>query len=102
MLELEPDRAVGEGGGEHGIRVGDVVRVGAQPRGGERRRDRDKERGGVGVEGRGGVGVEGRGGVEGVVVKVGLRGGVQVAVGVGGKDEGEVGVGEEMGGRLWV
>ena len=74
MLVLEVDGAVGGGGGD-GVGVGDVVRVGAQPGGGEGKRRED-------------------GGVEGVVVRVG--GGVQVAVGEG--EEGE----EELGGRLWV
>lgn len=82
MLELEQDGAIGgdDGLGEHGVRVGDVVRVGEQPKGGERRREKAV--------------VEGRG-VEGVVVRVGR--GVQVALGEGrGEDE------EGLGGRLWV
>lgn len=81
MLELERDRAMGDEVGEHGVRVGDIVRVGGQPRGGERRGERR------GLE---------EGGVEGVVVRVGGRG-VQVAVGEGGEGEGE-----GLGGRLWV
>ena len=81
MLELEQDGAIGgDGLGEHGIRVGDVVRVGEQPKGGERKREK--------------AGMEGKG-VEGVVVRVGK--GVQVALGEG-KGEEE----EGMGGRLWV
>lgn len=93
MLELELDGAIGGGGdgdgggggggglGEHGVGVGDVVRVGEQPRGGERKGQRAH--------------MDGRG-VEGVVVRVGR--GVQVAVGDG---EGK-GQEEGLGGRLWV
>ena len=87
MLELERDGAIGGGRkgdvkgdgnsvGEHGIRVGDVVRVAEQPKGGERKKE-----------------IEDRG-VEGVVVRVGA-GGVQVAL--GGEDGGE-----GLGGRVWV
>lgn len=80
MVELEQDGAIGgDGIGEHGVRVGDVVRVGEQPKGGERKREKG--------------GMEGRG-VEGVVVRVGR--GVQVAVGEGRGEE------EGLGGRLWV
>ena len=73
--------AIGREGvlGEHGVRVGDIVRVGEQPRGGERKMEKR--------------GMEVRG-VEGVVVRVGERG-VWVAVG------GEEG-GEGLGGRVWV
>lgn len=81
MLELELDGAIGGGDGglgEHGVRVGDVVRVGGQPRGGEGKRVM--------------VATEGKG-VEGVVVRVGK--GVQVAVG-GEEEEGG------LEGRLWV
>src|SRR6186713_1257563 len=39
VLELEPDPAIGAGEiGEHGIRVGDIVRVGLQPKGAERKK----------------------------------------------------------------
>jgi len=78
VVELEQDAAIGtEGLREHGIRVGDVVRVAPQPKGGERKGVKDS--------------MEGSGG-EGVVVRVG-RGGLQVALG----DEGE-----GLGGRVWV
>lgn len=80
VLELEPDGAIGgDGLGEHGVRVGDVVRVGEQPKGAERRKEK--------------AAMEGRG-VEGVVVRIGK--GVQVAVGEGKGEE------EGLGGRLWV
>ncbi|CAD6574031.1 MAG: hypothetical protein ASARMPREDX12_006360 [Alectoria sarmentosa] len=47
VLELEQDGAIGgDGLGEHGIRVGDVVRVGEQPKGGERKKEK------VAIEGR--------------------------------------------------
>ena len=80
MIELEQDRAIGNGGviEEHGIRVGDIVRVGEQPKGAEKKKEK--------------VGMEKRG-VEGVVVRVG-KGDLQVAVG----EEQE----EGLGGRLWV
>lgn len=82
VLELEQDHAIGNDGeiGEHGIRVGDIVRVAEQPLGGEKKREK--------------VGMEGRGS-EGVIVRVGVKG-VQVALGEG--------KGEEQGldGRLWV
>ena len=82
VLELEQDHAVGNAGevGEHGIRVGDIVRVAEQPKGSERKKDK--------------AGMEGRG-VEGVVVRVGQRG-VQVALG---KEEEDV---DGLGARLWV
>lgn len=79
VLELEQDRALGEIG-EHGIRVGDIVRVGEQPKGNERKREKSD--------------MEGRG-MEGVVVRAGSRG-VQVALD---QDEGAV---EDLRGRLWV
>lgn len=96
VLELELDGAVGGGGGggrgggeeeeaaglgEHGVRVGDVVRVSSQPKGGERRKEK---KGGVEMEG--------------VVVRVGGRG-VQVALGEGKWEEEDEG---GLGGRLWV
>lgn len=82
VLELEQDHAIGSTGeiGEHGIRVGDIVRVGEQPKGNERKKDK--------------AGMEGRG-VEGVVVRVGPKG-VQVALG---KEEDDL---EGLGGRVWV
>ena len=85
-MELEQDSAIGNEGvlSEHGIRVGDIVRVAEQPRGGEKKRDK------AGME---------RKGCEGVVVRVGNKG-VQVAVGEG-EGRGEEGL-EGLGGRVWV
>lgn len=82
VFELEQDHALGNAGviGEHGIRVGDIVRVGEQPKGNERKKAK--------------AGMEGRG-AEGVVVRVGQKG-VQVALD---KDEETL---EGLGGRLWV
>lgn len=60
--------------------MGDIVRVGEQPKGNERKKEK--------------LDMEGRG-VEGVVVRVGSKG-VQVAL------EQDEGVGEELRGRLWV
>jgi DNA polymerase alpha-associated DNA helicase A len=82
VLELEHDPAIGNGkngAGDHGIRVGDIVRVGEQPKGNERKREKAE--------------MEGKG-VEGVVVRVGQRG-LQVALD-------EEGVGDDLKGRLWV
>jgi DNA polymerase alpha-associated DNA helicase A len=80
VLELEQDKAIGNDGimGEHGIRVGDIVRFGAQPRGGERKKEKTS--------------LEEKG-CEGVVVRVANRG-VQIALG----EEKE----EDLAGRLWV
>ncbi len=81
VLELEQDSAVGgEELGEHGIRVGDIVRVGQQPKGGEKKAEKKS--------------IEDRG-LEGVVVRVGQRV-VQVALDKEGDE------GEGLGGRLWV
>ncbi|KAL8770624.1 MAG: hypothetical protein Q9209_003692 [Squamulea sp. 1 TL-2023] len=81
VLELEQDNAVGgEELGEHGIRVGDIVRVGQQPKGGEKKIERKS--------------IEDKG-LEGVVVRVGPKV-VQVAL----DKEGDEGDG--LGGRLWV
>lgn len=93
VLALEIDSAIvgakdaakgGQDGGgsavEHGIRVGDIVRVGEQPKGGERKAEKK--------------GMEGRG-VEGVVTRVRPQG-VEVAVGEKEGDE------EGLGGKLWV
>lgn len=82
VLELEQDHAIGNAGeiGEHGIRVGDIVRVGEQPKGNDRKKDK--------------IAMEGRA-MEGVVVRVGQRG-IQVAIGK--EDE----ILEGVGGRLWV
>ena len=81
VLELEQDHVIGNSGeiGEHGIRVGDVVRVGEQPKGGERKKEK--------------TGMEGRG-MEGVIVRIGTKG-VQIALG----EEGDM---EGLGGRVWV
>ena len=82
VLELEQDHAIGNAGelGEHGIRVGDIVRVAELPKGNERKKEK------TGME---------RQGVEGVVVRVGQKG-IQVALE---KEEDE---GDGLGGRLWV
>lgn len=81
VLELEQDSAVGgEELGEHGIRVGDIVRVGQQPKGGEKKAEKKS--------------IEDKG-LEGVVVRVGQRV-VQVALDKEGDE------GEGVGGRLWV
>jgi DNA polymerase alpha-associated DNA helicase A len=86
VLELTRDPAVGPsdagtGGNpgdlpEHGIRPGDIVRVGPQPKGGERKKEK--------------AGLEGKG-VDGVVVRT-TRAGVQVAVDAD----------DDVEGRLWV
>lgn len=82
VLELEQDHAIGNAGeiGEHGIRVGDIVRVGEQPKGSEKKKEK--------------AGMEAKG-VEGVVVRVGQKA-VQVALG---KEEEDL---DGLGGRLWV
>jgi len=82
VLELEQDHAIGNAGeiGEHGIRTGDIVKVGEQPKGNEKKKEK--------------AGMEGRG-VEGVIVRVNQRG-LQVALG---KEEDDV---DGLGGRLWV
>ncbi|KAL8733884.1 MAG: hypothetical protein Q9166_001872 [cf. Caloplaca sp. 2 TL-2023] len=81
VLELEQDSAVGgDELAEHGIRVGDIVRVGPQPKGGEKKIEKKS--------------IEDKG-FEGVVVRVGQKV-VQVAL----DKEGDEGDG--LGGRLWV
>ena len=71
---------------EHGIRTGDIVRVGERPKDGAKKRDVEATRGK---------------GVEGVVVRVQERS-VQVALGKeGGKDDGE-GEGVPREGKLWL
>ena len=82
VLELEQDHAIGNNGelGEHGIRVGDIVRVGEQPKGGERR----KEKADAEVKG-----------VEGVVTRIGNQG-LHIALGDSTAPD------EALGGRLWV
>ena len=81
VLEMEEDRALGKGGimGEHGIRVGDIVKIGDQPKGGERKLEK--------------ASMDAKG-LEGVVVRVQTKG-LQVAVEEGCEDDG-------LGGRLWV
>ncbi|KAL6715486.1 hypothetical protein ACLMJK_006447 [Lecanora helva] len=81
VVELEQDKAIGNEGtiGEHGIRVGDIVRVGDQPKGGERKKEK--------------ASMEAKG-CDGVVVKVQAKG-IQIALGEGAEEEG-------LGGRLWV
>lgn len=82
VLELQQDHAIGNAGeiGEHGIRVGDIVRVAEQPKGAERKKEKAE--------------MEGKG-VEGVVVRVGQKG-VQVALE---KEEEDI---DGLAGRLWV
>ncbi|KAL9101582.1 MAG: hypothetical protein Q9163_003182 [Psora crenata] len=83
VLELEQDAAIiGRDGGsiEHGIRVGDIVRIGEQPKGGEKKKEKALME---------------RRGVEGVVIRVRGRG-VEVAVSEGKGEE------EGLSGRLWV
>ena len=82
VLELVQDHAIGNDGntGEHGIRVGDIVKIGEQPKGSERKKRK--------------AGMEGRG-LEGVVARMSQKG-LQVTLN---KDEDDV---EGLGGRLWV
>ena len=82
---LERGGSGGGGGGEgHGVRTGDIVRVAEQPRGAERKGEKR--------------GMEMRG-VEGVVVKVGGRGGGTVLqVALGGEEDDL----EGLGARVWV
>ena len=89
VLEFALDPAIAGGGDgelpEHGIRVGDVVRVGEQPSGGSKKKDRVEMKGDR---------------VEGVVTKVREK---EVAVAVGkdnssGDEDGEVPEGK----RLWL
>ncbi|KAL9612001.1 MAG: hypothetical protein Q9167_003367 [Letrouitia subvulpina] len=81
VLELEPDHATGgEELGEHEIRVGDIVSVGAQPRGNEKTAEKKS--------------IEGRS-VQGVVVRAGLKT-LQVAL------DRETDETEGLGRRLWV
>ena len=87
VLELEQDSAVsGKDGGdiEHGIRVGDIVRVGEQPKGSEKKQEKAK------LE---------LGGAEGVVVRVRSRG---MAIAVDEGKKGEEGLEALGAGRLWV
>ena len=83
VLELEPDSAIGSNKvvlSEHGIRVGDIVRVGEQPKGSERKKEKTT--------------MEKRG-VEGVVIRVKQKG-LNVALG---KEDDEL---NGLGGRIWV
>ena len=79
MLELEHDRAIGGEIHESDIRVGDIVRVGPQPKGNERKKDKTE------IE---------RRGTEGVMIRVGRV--LQVAVE---REEDDL---EGLGGRVWV
>ena len=99
VLELEPDSSIsgppisnstskspskdqgGQAFGQHDIRVGDLVHVAPQPKGGEKKREK--------------IGLEAKGS-DGVVVKVSGRG-LQVAL-----DRGEDNIEEGSGLRLWV
>ena len=82
VLELEQDHGIGNAGeiGEHDIRVGDIVRVGEQPKGSERKKEK--------------ASLEEQG-LEGLVVRIGQKG-VQVALDKEGDDA------DGLGGRLWV
>ena len=82
VLELEQDHAIGNAGeiGEHGIRTGDIVRVGEQPKGNEKKKQK--------------ANMETKG-MEGVVVRVNQRG-LQVALG---NEEDDTG---GLAGSLWV
>ena len=87
VLELEQDSAIAgkdEGELEHGIRVGDIVRVAEQPKGAEKKQEKAK------LE---------AGGAEGVVVRVRGRG---MAVAVDEGKKGEEGLEALGAGRLWV
>ena len=79
MLELEPDRAIGGDIHEKDIRVGDIVRVGPQPKGNERKKDKAE--------------MEGKGS-EGVMIRVGKT--LHVAIE---REDDEL---EGLGGRIWV
>ena len=81
VLELEQDNAIGgEDLGDHGIRIGDIVRVGQQPKGGEKKNEKRS--------------MEGKG-MDGVIVRL-SRTTVRVALD---KEDDE---GDGLGGRLWV
>lgn len=87
VLELEHDSALSGKDGvevEHGLRVGDIVRVGEQPKGAERKKEKAK------LE---------AGGAEGVIIKVKSKG-LDVAIDEGKK--GEDGLEALGAGRLWV
>lgn len=89
VLELGLDPAVSsaEKGGsdlpDHGIRTGDIVRVGEQPSGGAKKREKAEMKGK---------------GIEGVVTRVGERA-VWVALGQGSNGDEDVDI---PGGKLWV
>jgi DNA polymerase alpha-associated DNA helicase A len=80
-----PNGGLAGGLPEHGIRTGDIVRVGEQPKGGARKKEVGEMKGRA---------------VEGVVTRVGERA-VWVAVGKEG-DRDEDGEGEVGEGRLWL
>lgn len=80
VLDFEPDSSLGASElGEHDVRVGDIVRVGPQPKGNERKREK--------------ADLEGKG-VEGVVTRVSVK---SVCVAVE-REESE----DRLGGRVWV
>lgn len=82
VLELEEDSAIRTAGAvlEHDLRTGDIVRIGEQPKGSEKKKDKNA--------------LEAKG-VNGVIVKVSQHG-LHVALD---KEEQDV---EGFGGRLWV
>lgn len=82
VLELEEDSAIRTAGAvlEHDLRTGDIVRIGEQPKGSEKKKDKNA--------------LEAKG-VNGVIVKVSQHG-LHVALD---KEEQNV---EGFGGRLWV
>ena len=85
VVELGLDPAISSGNGalpEHGLRVGDIVRVSEQPKGGSKKRDVEALKGK---------------GVEGVITRVGERA-IWVALGKGGTSE-DVDVPD---GKLWA
>lgn len=78
VLELEKDHAVGNEIGQHDIRVGDIVRVGMQPKGDEKKKEKSEMKG-----------------LEGVVIRAGQKS-VQVALG---NEDADL---EGLGGKFWV
>ena len=83
VLDLEQDSAIGTNKlvlTEHGIRVGDIVRVGKQPKGSERKKEK------AAME---------KKGVEGVVIRVNQKG-LNVALG---KEDDEL---DALAGKIWV
>ena len=83
VLDLEQDSAIGTNKlvlSEHGIRVGDIVRIAEQPKGSDRKKDKA---------------VMEKKGVEGVVTRVSQKG-VNVALG---KEDDEL---DGLAGKVWV